>query len=124
MITLIVPYYNQHALIYDQFRRWSNYSADIQSNIEAIIVDDGSKREPLRTVFAQAEEAGDLPAIMPVLAVQLHEDIGFNHGGACNTVCTHRFDVQFDHTCACVCARAVAWRGVQLSAFSRTGCCI
>jgi hypothetical protein len=86
LITLIVPYYNQHKLIYDQFKRWSDYPVEVQRKMEVVIVDDGSQRQPLETVFQQAKDAGDLPKHMPVLAVTLDKDIGFNHGGACNTV--------------------------------------
>ena len=86
LLTIIVPYYNQHALIYDQFRRWSQYSEEVQSKMEVVIVDDGSQREPLETIFREAESKGDLPKTMPVLGVTLDKDIGFNHGGACNTV--------------------------------------
>ena len=86
LITLIVPYYNQHKLIYNQFRRWSEYPEDAQRQMEVVIVDDGSTRQPLESVFKEAVAAGDMPAIMPVKGVTLDKDIGFNHGGACNTV--------------------------------------
>lgn len=80
-ITLCYTYYNQPKMLRYQLNQWSSFGNDIKEQLKFIIVDDGSKVSPLE---AQSGFSG-----LDLKAYQIHQDIGWNNGGAKNLAVYH-----------------------------------
>lgn len=50
-LTLIYPYYNNAGMLAAQIRNWNGYPVSVREQIEIIVVDDCSPREPAKRVF-------------------------------------------------------------------------
>ena len=80
-ITLCYTYYNQPQMLQYQLNQWSSYRGDIKEKVKFIIVDDGSIVAPLEA----QESFGDLDLEF----YKIHQDIGWNNGGAKNLAVYH-----------------------------------
>ena len=80
----IVSYYDNIDGLVRQAQVWATYDPKLAKTLEFVVVDDGSRKDPLRN---HVDEIRSIMARSPakVIFVELEEDIGFNSGGAKNT---------------------------------------
>ncbi|MGA2544998.1 MAG: glycosyltransferase family A protein [Rectinemataceae bacterium] len=78
-LTFVYSYYNQPEMSRHIERRINSYDEAIRSDIEVIVVDDGSKSAPLALLSLDCASR----------FFRIRDDIGFNNGGAKNVGITH-----------------------------------
>lgn len=76
-ISLVIPYYKTKSIIPLKFKEWEEYDDDVKSNLEIVIIDDGS---PEGTTFEEHWVNTNLNIKLFKIVV----DIPWNEGGANN----------------------------------------
>jgi hypothetical protein len=80
MITIVMPYYENPKMLRLQMHEWRMYRPAEKEALCALIVDDGSPRNPARDVaIAYAGAAG-----FPIRVLRINENIPWNQDGARN----------------------------------------
>lgn len=80
MLNIIYPYYTNKSLLIDQLERWGQYSHYVKSNIQIIIVDDGSLHSEAKDIIQSSKHQ---PNIL-IHLLKIHEDILWNTPGSRN----------------------------------------
>jgi len=81
-ITIVMAYYENGGMLDIHFKEWETYPKKYKPCFEAIIVDDGSQKDPAINHFPD-----DLP--FPVSLYRINEDIPWNQNGARNLAMTN-----------------------------------
>lgn len=76
MVSVIVPYYRNPAMLKVHLSLWASYPADVRGIMRLIVVDDGSP-EPAATVIGES-------GFTDLQLYRIQEDIPWNRGGARN----------------------------------------
>jgi len=82
--TIVMPYYENPEMLLVHMDYWAQYTPDLSSRLEVIIVDDGSPNHPAEEVFSRV----GLPSFSLKL-FRIQENIPWNHGGAKNLAMYH-----------------------------------
>jgi glycosyltransferase involved in cell wall biosynthesis len=75
--TVIVPYYNQPAMLLKHIETWLSYSPAVREHLDLVVVDDGSQEHPAAPVIAECSHP-------PLSLYRIIPDIPWNRGGARN----------------------------------------
>ena len=78
MLNIVYPYYTNKSLLTDQLERWNEYSDFVKSNINIIIVDDGSPHSEAHSIVKKYNYE------LSITVLRIHEDILWNTAGARN----------------------------------------
>lgn len=80
MLNIIYPYYTNKSLLLDQLERWNEYSDYVKSNINIIIVDDGSPHSGAKEIIQSSKRKLGIA----IHLLKIHEDILWNTAGSRN----------------------------------------
>ena len=80
MLNIVYPYYTNKSLLLDQLKRWCEYSDFVKSNINIIIVDDGSPHSEAHHIITTSEHKPNIP----ITLLKINEDILWNTAGSRN----------------------------------------
>ncbi len=83
-MTIVMAYYENAEMLNRHLLEWVQYPARFKKNLRAIIVDDGSPKNPASQLMQQMIEVGFL-----VNLFRIKEDIPWNQNGARNLAMTH-----------------------------------
>jgi hypothetical protein len=81
---IVMAYYENPRMLDLQLVEWSKYRAEDKVGLSAIIVDDGSPRNPAERVIRAGVDVG-----FPIKLFRIHENKPWNQDGARNLAMTH-----------------------------------
>lgn len=81
MITIVMAYYENGGMLDRHIGEWKNYPDELKDQFKAVIVDDGSSKDP---ALPHVQDVG-----FPIELYRINVDIPWNQNGARNLAMTH-----------------------------------
>ena len=75
-VKLIYPYYENPGMLERQVQNWNRYAGELRANVQIVLVDDGSPKNPALPIFKECK--------IPKVLYRVKENIPWNQHGARN----------------------------------------